>query len=291
MTIKFVMTRSQNTNKSREENEIFTYLTESCEQFFESILKTWRKLQSRFLVLTQMIKNILSIFVFDVEIKRFFSMTRNVLTYRRNRFHEEIIEKIMIFKKMLCLKKINKNQHVSLIVFNILMNDEMSKRLLNESTKWINENDKFVDIDDVHDQTDVDSTSNDANASFQLIANTDFSTSFDFDFSKISFFSFDFADSSLSTYFESHRETFSQIRQKEERRKASTQYEEKNSFKRKKWWKINIDNDFFWIIIYINYIFHVFILIKCIYINYIYLFIWQDVVSNLSSKQIKITYF
>jgi hypothetical protein len=151
MTIKFAMTRSQNTNKFREENEIFAYLAESCEQFFESILKTWRKLQSWFLVLTQMIKNILSIFVFDVEVKRFFSMTKNVVTYRRNRFHEEIIENIMIFKKMLCLKKINRNQYVSFIVFNILMNDEMSKRLLNESTKWINENDEFVDIDDVHD--------------------------------------------------------------------------------------------------------------------------------------------
>ncbi len=151
MTIKFVMTRSQNTDKSREENEIFTYLAESCEQFFESILETWRKLQSRFLVLTQMIKNILSIFVFDVEVKRLFSMTKDVVTYRRNRFHEEIIENIMILKKMLCLKKINKNQHVSLIVFNILMNDEMSKKLWNESTEWIDENDEFVDIDDVHD--------------------------------------------------------------------------------------------------------------------------------------------
>jgi ABC-type multidrug transport system fused ATPase/permease subunit len=151
MTIKFVMTRSQNTNEFRKKNEIFTYLTKSCEQCFESILKTWRKLQSRFLVLTQMIKNILSIFVFDVEVKRFFSMTKNVVTYRRNRFHKKIIENIMIFKKMLCLKKINKNQHVSFIVFNILMNDEMSKKLLNESTKWINENDEFVDIDDVHD--------------------------------------------------------------------------------------------------------------------------------------------
>ncbi len=151
MTIKFVMTRSQNTNKFLEENEIFTYLTKLCEQFFENILKTWRKLQSRFLVLTQMIKNILSIFVFDVEVKRFFSMTKNVITYRRNSFHENIIENIMIFKKMLNLKKINKNQHVSSIVFNFLIDDEMSKKLLNKLIEWINENDEFVDINDVHD--------------------------------------------------------------------------------------------------------------------------------------------
>jgi hypothetical protein len=233
MTTKFAMTRSQNTNKFRKENEIFTYLTKSCEQFFESILKTWRRLQSRFLVLTQMIKNILSIFVFDVEVERLFSMTKNIVTYRRNRFHEDIIENIMIFKKMLSLKKINKDQHVSSIVFNFLIDDEMSKKLLNESIEWIDENDKFVDIDNVHDHIDVESTSNDANASSQLIA-TDFSTSFDFDLSEISFFAFDSADSSLSTYFESHRETFSQIRREEERRKASTQYEEKIFSKRRK---------------------------------------------------------
>jgi hypothetical protein len=161
-------------------------------------------------------------------------MTKNVVTYRRNRFYEEIIENIMIFKKMLNLKKINKNQHVSFIVFNILMNDEMSKKLLNELIKLINENNEFVDINDVHDQINVDLTSNDANAFSQLIANTNFSTFFDFDFSKISFFVFDFANSFLSIYFESHRETFFQIKQKKERKKASTQYKEKNSFKRKK---------------------------------------------------------
>jgi hypothetical protein len=280
MTIKFVMTRFQNTSKSREKNEIFTYLTESCEQFFESILKTWRRLQSRFFVLTQMIKNILSIFIFDVEVKRLFSMMKNVVTYRRNRFHENIIENIMIFKKMLNLKKINKDQHVSSIVFNFLIDDEMSKRLLNESIEWINENDEFVDIDNVHDHIDIESTSNDANAFSQLIA-TNFSTSFDFDFSKISSFVFDSADSFLSIYFESHRETFFQIRREEKRKKASTQYEKKISSKRKKWWKINIHNDFFWTIIYINYIFIVFLLIKCIYINYIYLFICERRIKSI----------
>jgi hypothetical protein len=111
-----------------------------------------------------MIKNILSILIFDVVIEQLFSMKKDLVTYWRNRFYEDIIKNIMIFKKMLNLKKINKNQHVSLIVFNFLMNDEMSKKLLNESTKWINENDEFVDINDVHDQNDVDSILNDANS-------------------------------------------------------------------------------------------------------------------------------
>jgi hypothetical protein len=253
------MTRFQNTNKSREKNEILTYLAESWKQFFENILKIWRKLQSRFFVLTQMIKNILSIFVFDVEVKRFFSMTKNVITYRRNHFHKNIIENIMIFKKTLNLKKINRNQHVhvSLNVFNFVIDDEISKDLLNETIKWINENDEFVDIDNVHDQIDVDSALNDENAA------TNFSTSFDFDFFEISFFVFDFMiDSSLSIYFDFHHESFFQFRQRRKRKKTSTQYEKRDSSKRKKWWKIIIENNFFWIIIYINYIFHVYMLIK-----------------------------
>jgi hypothetical protein len=82
-----------------------------------------------------MIKNILSIFVFDVEVKRFFFMTKNVITYRRNHFHENIIENIMILKKTLSLKKINRDQHVhvSSIVFNFVIDDEISEDLLNEA--------------------------------------------------------------------------------------------------------------------------------------------------------------
>jgi hypothetical protein len=206
-----------------------------------------------------MIKNILSIFVFDVEVKRFFSMTKDVIIYHRNRFHENIIENIMILKKTLSLKKINRDQHVhvSLNVFNFMIDDEISEDLLNETIEWINENDEFADIDDVHDQIDVDSTSNDENAA------TNFSTFFDFDFFEISFFVFDFIiNSFLSIYFDFHHELFFQFRRKKERKKTSTQYEEKDFSKRKKWWKIIIENDLFWIIIYINYIFHVYMLIK-----------------------------
>ncbi len=166
-----------------------------------------------------MIKDILSIFVFDVEVKRLFFMTKDVIIYRRNRFHENIIENIMILKKTLSLKKINRNQHVhvSSIVFNFVIDDEISEDLLNEAIECINENDEFVDIDDVHDQIDVDSTTNDENAA------TNFSTSFDFDLFEISFFAFDFMiNSSLSIYFDSHHESFSQFRRREERKKTST---------------------------------------------------------------------
>jgi hypothetical protein len=62
-------------------------------------------------------------------------MTKDVIIYRRNRFHENIIENIMILKKTLNLKKINKDQHVhvSSIVFNFVIDDEISEDLLNEA--------------------------------------------------------------------------------------------------------------------------------------------------------------
>jgi hypothetical protein len=98
-----------------------------------------------------------------------------------------------------------------------VIDDEISEDLLNEAIECINENDEFVDIDDVHDQIDVDSTTNDENAA------TNFSTSFDFDLFEISFFAFDFMiNSSLSIYFDSHHESFSQFRRREERKKTST---------------------------------------------------------------------
>jgi hypothetical protein len=165
----------------------------------------------------------------------------------------------MIFKKTLNLKKINRDQHVhvSLNVFNFVIDDEISEDLLNETIEWINENDEFVDIDDVRDQIDVDSASNDENVA------TNFSTFFDFDLFEISFFVFDFMiDSFLSTYFDFHHESFSQSRRRRERKKTSTQYEKKDFSKRRKWWKIIIENDLFWTIIYINYIFHVYMLIR-----------------------------
>ncbi len=92
-------------------------------------------------------------------------------------------------------------------------------------------NDDFVAIDDV-DFNDVDSTLNETNESFSRLIAFDFSSFFDFDFSNISSLDFDFLDSFLSSYFES-RSTLSQSA-REERKRASTQYEERTTYKRKK---------------------------------------------------------
>jgi hypothetical protein len=46
-----------------------------------------------------MTKDVLTILVSDVDVERLFSMTRDVVIFRRNRFHDATIENIMILKK------------------------------------------------------------------------------------------------------------------------------------------------------------------------------------------------
>ena len=61
-----------------------------------------------------MIKNVLNIFVFNVDIERLFFLIRDVIDYRQNRLHEQIIENIMIFKKNLqIVKKYSQKKNLS----------------------------------------------------------------------------------------------------------------------------------------------------------------------------------
>ena len=46
-----------------------------------------------------MIKNVLIIFVIDVEVERLFFITRDVIIYRRNKFRNRIIKRIIIIKR------------------------------------------------------------------------------------------------------------------------------------------------------------------------------------------------
>jgi hypothetical protein len=46
-----------------------------------------------------MTKDVLTILVSDVDVERLFSMTRDVVIFRRNRFHDATIENIIILKK------------------------------------------------------------------------------------------------------------------------------------------------------------------------------------------------
>ena len=84
-------------------NEIENYLIEFVCVSFDSqnvdIFDIWRNLQISYSTLTQMIKNVLTISVSNVEIERLFFMTRNVVHYRRFRLIFSIIENVMILKK------------------------------------------------------------------------------------------------------------------------------------------------------------------------------------------------
>jgi hypothetical protein len=81
-----------------------------------------------------MTKNILSISVSDVRVKRLFFLTRDVIIYRRNKFHESTVESIMILKKTFDAKRSQETKEISLSLTKVLLNDE-EKRNIIESTK------------------------------------------------------------------------------------------------------------------------------------------------------------
>lgn len=84
-----------------ETNEANLYLREPMESNNEEdILTHWYSISTRYPVLSRMIKNILAISVSEIEVKRLFSMTRDVVTYRRNRLRGQTIENIMIIKRI-----------------------------------------------------------------------------------------------------------------------------------------------------------------------------------------------
>jgi hypothetical protein len=84
--------------------------------------------------MTQMTKNIFSISVFDVKVKRLFFLTRDVIIYRRNRFHESTIKSVMILKKTFDAKRSRKTKEISLNLTSIFLNDEEKKNII-ESTE------------------------------------------------------------------------------------------------------------------------------------------------------------
>ncbi len=60
-----------------------------------------------------MIKNVLTISCFDVDVERLFNLTRDVIIYRRDRLNSNIIETIMMIKYNLNnIRFINENEIV-----------------------------------------------------------------------------------------------------------------------------------------------------------------------------------
>jgi hypothetical protein len=79
-----------------------------------------------------MTKDVLTILVSDVDIKRLFSMTRNVVIFRRNRFYNAIIENIMILKKNCYAVNFVETKRVEndTCIFDQAVNNELSKEMI-----------------------------------------------------------------------------------------------------------------------------------------------------------------
>jgi hypothetical protein len=99
-----------------------------------------------------MIKDVLTISCFDVDVERLFNLTRNVITYRRDRLNSDIIETIMMIKYNLNnIRFINENE----IVF---LNDDES--FANEIAVDFCDDLSFINEDDENDENDEDDESN-----------------------------------------------------------------------------------------------------------------------------------
>ncbi len=136
-TTKFASTQSNRSRSNLNWSEINEYLFEFCVSQ-NDIQSAWRALKLTLSSMTQMTKNILSISVFDVRVKRLFSLTRDVITYRRNKFHESTVKNIMILKKTFDAKRSQKTKKIFLSLTKVFLNDEKKRNII-EFTKWINE--------------------------------------------------------------------------------------------------------------------------------------------------------
>jgi hypothetical protein len=101
-----------------------------------------------------MIKDVLTISCFDVDVERLFNLIRNVITYRRDRLNSNIIETIIMIKYNLNnIRFINENE----IVF---LNDDES--FANEvvvdfcdDLSFINENDENDEDDEANQDVEI----------------------------------------------------------------------------------------------------------------------------------------
>lgn len=154
-------------------NKIFKYFIEFTLSTAENILKVWQNLKLTYSTMIQMTKNVLFISVFDVKVERLFFMTRNVITYRRNRFQDSTIENIMIIKRIEYFAKnvINVDTKLLLVSINVMkqiLNDELSEKVMQFITFWI-ENDYAFD-----DHYSFDSDLNSFDDVNSMFSNDDF---------------------------------------------------------------------------------------------------------------------
>ena len=85
-------TKSHSEIKNYFKNSVFSI--ENNKSFF----KLWKKINKKYFIIVQMIKNIFSIFTFDVDIKQLFNTARNVCHYHQNCLNANTIEIIILLK-------------------------------------------------------------------------------------------------------------------------------------------------------------------------------------------------
>jgi uncharacterized protein YchJ len=132
-TTKFASSQSNKSRSNLNWSEINEYFSKLCISQ-NDIKSAWRTLKFTLSSMTQMTKNILSILVFDVKIKRLFFL----IIYRRNRFHESTVKSIIILKKTFNANRSRETKKIFLSLTNVFLNDEEKKNII-EFTEWINE--------------------------------------------------------------------------------------------------------------------------------------------------------
>lgn len=112
----------------------------SCYFAFH-ILNYWKIQKAFFSKFFAMAKNVLIISCVEIEMKRLFNMTRNVIIYRRNWFNFKIIEAIMLIKFVALKNSLNENE-------NAFFHDDVDEFYANELSKNATKKLSFVWIDD-----------------------------------------------------------------------------------------------------------------------------------------------
>lgn len=178
-SIQSVLNATQFASKGRHRStglkdgsEVANYLSEANLPATEEILDVWRGLEHIYPAMAQMAKDILSIPVAGVGVERLFSMARDVVTYRRNRFRGRTIERIMIIKRTAWFSGSQPGPLLPVpenIVEQAMMEDELADSEPTPTTEWIDE-DPVSDVDpNASSQESIYSSDPDSESAFETM--------------------------------------------------------------------------------------------------------------------------
>ncbi len=91
---------------------------------FSNIIEYWKDWEKRYSLLVTMTKNVLTMWCFDVKIKRLFNLARNVIIYKKKRLNSHIIESMMMIKYNLNYNEMNNSSSFNKYFANEFSFDE-----------------------------------------------------------------------------------------------------------------------------------------------------------------------